>query len=486
MNCEADAAGSRNSTDAFWSVLVVLDKDEEAPRTSLKHLLTGESIELPKVEPGNGYDLVEDDGGTLMLRTSFGGSHSTVKEHFKLEVQYVKGTVRSVSADAVSVVNPERLAVSAHYVSLRCCGESFKMKVYSAAWSWPHLWWEARLLGAPWGISDLQLFFRTLTNTHVTNWLRWTRPALLSLSTVRYHSKAKDATFLDCLPENGLSTAALPVITVVKCNSGRPRDSRPVVFNFLHDFLDAIVGEEFLELDVDWTTDLHYQLGTVPSTASTKICIDAGNVHLAPVVEQLKDHQLRDLASAAKAHDPACDIQSGKMHIAAFLTAVWEIAPVAVSRQVVGQVAAHIDCILPEKWAKNPLDICESKTSVPAGSRRDVALGEMLAMGQGSSASTERAHNTHQHIRSFVNFQPASKRPRNLKPQQIDNEMLLKTMQVHECHWPGVQHLSCGSDGVRVGTKDVVYFLLAGSKTGESHRAGWAMRVAELKLRCHL
>ena len=98
-------------------------------------------------------------------------------------------------------------------------------------------------------------------------------------------------------------------------------------------------------------------------------------------------------------------------------------------------------------------------------------------MGHGSSASTDRAHNTHQHIRSFVSFQPAAKKPRNMNPQQIDNDMLLKTIQVHECHWPLVQHLSCGSDGVRVSTKDVVYFLLAGSKAGETHCAGWAMRV---------
>ena len=466
MSGGADDGPGRSSIDAYWAALVVLETDEETPGGRLRHLLTGEEVVLPSLEAGNSYDLVEEEGLQLTLHTSQGGRHSHVREHFLSEVQYVKGTVHQVTADKVHVVAPDRLPVSAFYIGVRCRNELFKMKVYQVSWSWPCVWWEARLLGAPWGVSDLSLFFRTLTNTHIANWLKWTQPALLSLSAVRYHSQAKNVTFMDCLPENGISTAALLLITIVKCNTARPREARPVLFNFLRDFLHSMLGDESLELELRWKTRLHYQLGSVPSKASTVVCIDEGLVHLAPVLEQLKDRDLKLFMAAAKAHDPECD----------FLVSIWEVAPLPVSRQVLGQLARHIDCILPEKQAKNPLDIVESKASVPAGSRRDVALGEMLAMGHGSSASKERAHNTHQHIRSFVNFQPASKRPRNLNPQQIDNNMLLKTMQVHECHWPQVQHLSCGSDGVRVSTKDVVYFLLAGSKDMDAHRAGWAMR----------
>ena len=367
---EDEQGACRSSTEDFWAVFVLLEKDEETAESRLKHLLTGEIVTLPKLAAGDNYDLVEEDS-SLVLYTAKAGRQGNVKERFLSEIQYVKGSVREVTATATGLLAPDRFPVSAQYVGLRCRGETFKLKVYRVMWSWPHVWWEARLLGAPWGVSDLQLFFRTLTNTHMSNWLKWTCPFFLSLSSVRYCSKGRSVTFLDCLPENGISTAALLVVTVVKCSTGRPRDTRPVLYGFLRDFLDEFLGTECIELEVEWPACLRYQMGSVPSKASTTICIDEGAVHMASVLEKLEDQDLKRFVAAGKAQDPACDLKSGSMHVAAFLSSAWETLPTEVSRQIFGQLALHIDCILADKTVTNPLDISESKSSIPA------AVGEM-------------------------------------------------------------------------------------------------------------
>ena len=47
-------------------------------------------------------------------------------------------------------------------------------------------------------------------------------------------------------------------------------------------------------------------------------------------------------------------------------------------------------------------------------------------------------------------------------PLTISYEWRGVTKYRFQCLWPRVQHLSCGSDGVRVSSKDVYYFCFEG------------------------
>ena len=135
-----------------------------------------------------------------------------------------------------------------------------------------------------------------------------------------------------------------------------------------------------------------------------------------------------------------------------------------------------MDECLPDYWFANPLDIQETEVSAPVSSRRDEALADTLAKGQGASDASGRAKDTHQHIQSYVILQPSAKRPRNLTAKDIDDSMLLKYVQVQEAYWPNVQHFSVSSDGFRVSTKDVVYYLFCG-KHEDCFKAAWTLRV---------
>ena len=235
---------------------------------------------------------------------------------------------------------------------------------------------------------------------------------------------------------------------------------------------------------VHWSADTPYHVTAVPSSPDTTFCIDCGTVALAGFAEKLSDTGLKLFCEKAQALDADVKSGSASMHVASFCCTVLASAhvPNAVKQQIFGQIAAHVDLCVPDVWKENPLDIVETVASLPSGSRRDVVLAEALSVGLGSSDSKGSAHNTAQHVQSYTMFMPGGKGQRNMNPQAIDHDMLLKHEQVQECTWPQAQHLSCSCDGVRVSNKDVVYYALSG-KIQEEWVTGWSMRVARLSLR---
>jgi hypothetical protein len=241
-----------------------------------------------------------------------------------------------------------------------------------------------------------------------------------------------------------------------------------------------VLGKENLELAVCWRGDVTYKAGCPPSRPDVRIDIDENIVSVSSILPFVTDDELRQIFVFASSIDDSYDLKSMHMHLFTFLCVVYETQSSFVYLQVVGQIARHIDALLPDIWMANPLDIQETVSSMPSKCRRDVVLGETLAMGEGCSDSAMKAKYTAQHIRSFLMFQPAAKRQKNLSPQEIDECMLLKYMQVQECTWPLVQHLSVGSDGIRVSSKDVIYFLMAGSPGAAAHVTGWGMRVTRI------
>jgi hypothetical protein len=247
---------------------------------------------------------------------------------------------------------------------------------------------------------------------------------------------------------------------------------------FLRAFLTEFLGEECIEIDVEWKCDKNLQLGLKSSKADTTICIDHCMVHLASVIEASDDNDLDLFLQAAHEIDDGFEFSSGRMELHTFLAVGHIVYRPALYKQILGQLGKHIDAILPERWSGNPLEIIETAQQTPPRSRRDVQLGEHLAMGSGACGSGRATH-TAQHIRSFVAFQPVAKRMRNLTVREIDDGMLLKIVQANEEFWPQVQHLSCGSDGVRVCSKDVVYFLFSGA-IEDVNKNGWHMKVAHI------
>ena len=136
------------------------------------------------------------------------------------------------------------------------------------------------------------------------------------------------------------------------------------------------------------------------------------------------------------------------------------------------------DEILTERWRTNPLDVPEDSPSLPRSARRDVVLGDTLALGHGSDDDTGAAAplNTHQHVRSYLSFTPVAKRSRVMGPRELDEDLALKCWQVNEAFWPQIRHLSLSSDGFRASRKDVNYFAFA-STHADRVRVGWGMQV---------
>ena len=105
--------------------------------------------------------------------------------------------------------------------------------------------------------------------------------------------------------------------------------------------------------------------------------------------------------------------------------------------------------------------------------RRDQQLGDKLALGEGCSSSSTKVP-VGPHVSSYLTLQPAAKRPKTLRPENLDDDLLLRITQVAEVTFTRTRHLSVANDGVRVGGKDVVYYHLA-SSCDERYRSCWAL-----------
>lgn len=457
--------------ESLCAAHVILDRSH-AGGTALKHLLTAEVLSL---NGASQYDLVCDGNGLALFRDGVRVDALLPLMHW--EVQYDPSTygVRRVSNSSSEAFQASRFSVDCNYVGLTSGQKQFKLKVYVTTWTNPSVFWECRLFGAPWH-ADLKKFFRNLSGSHLVNWAKWCSTIANTMTMIRRMASSKDCTYLDCIPEHAISTAALMHIAIVRATVGRPIDQRQGMFVFLKDFLDQFLGRECIELKVDPDSALPFQLGSVPSSATLAICIDECDVYLGNLMAVMDVCEVALFQQCAQVVDPDASITDGIVHVATFLSALSE-ANHALYRQCVGQVAGHIDAILPDQWTANPLDIAENDSATPEKARRDVVLGDTLGMGRGCTGTeSDKAHNTSQHIKSYQMFQPASKRARHLSPIDIENDMLLRYTQVNEYVWPSVQHLSLSSDGVRVASKDACYWLFSG-KVGSEFKQAWALRV---------
>ena len=473
--CDAIAAPEWEgiSPGECWAAHVAMRRADDGG-VVLSHLLTKEEVTLPALAHG-GYDLVEDASDLVLFAD--GLKYASIPELFKGEVQYdgANKRIRLAHAEDSAYLSPSIFAVISTYMAISVRGVMFKMKLYRTDWTYPSWWWEARLLAGPWDVSPV-MFFRNLGSSHIPNWLKWVTNLMPKVNGIRRQPMTKNASYLDCFPESAVSTTALLHICVRKWSVGRPICVRSQMVDVMTSIFATMLQGEDLELLIDWSPQLQYRIGTVPSSASASILIDDCMVHLDGLFSNMSDESLAVFVQTAASIDSTFRVSSKQVSLVTMLLVLFETYPKTIYRQVLGQLARHVDECLPDHVRDNPLDV-DAKNVSPQRCRRDVVLGEKLGMGEGCSGDAiVKATNTSQHIKSFLMFQPTSSRAKNLNPQTITDDIALKYIQVQECTWPHVQHLSCGSDGVRVCTKDVVYFLFAGVVKDEL-KAAWALRV---------
>jgi hypothetical protein len=113
------------------------------------------------------------------------------------------------------------------------------------------------------------------------------------------------------------------------------------------------------------------------------------------------------------------------MPLAQFLCCLWGMSEDSLMKQVLGQLSAFKDEIwLKRKMFKNPLDVEEDELSVPRGSRRDVVLGDKLALGEGCGADGARVKHPAQHMGSFRMFLLVAQRPRKIDPKDFNEDLM--------------------------------------------------------------
>ena len=154
--------------------------------------------------------------------------------------------------------------------------------------------------------------------------------------------------------------------------------------------------------------------------------------------------------------------------------------PSILMRQVIDQVGRFINILVRAEGisSTHPLHVPEDATPLPKRCRRDVILGDTLAMGQGCGIETEMATNIAQHIQSYEMFTPMAKRQKTMDIREINASLGLRYVQTQEAFFHTVRFPSISSDGCRLSTKDVQYLCFGGRADGSSkYLTGWDLKV---------
>ena len=453
----------------FHVVLKRSDSD-----TSLYHLLTKERVVLPDEE--GGYDL-RMVAGIFSLCKSDGIIVSKIDDVMKQEIKvnYIQRVVQVLSPvnDTVDL-DASAFAVESQYLPMRVKGQQYRLKIYRTNWSSVQLWWESRLFGSLWKVA-LPNFFRNLRGTHWQTWKVWVEkymPAHMCLRGV-VAPIGETWSHLDTFPELCFSSVGLIVVSLSRMARARPVSSR----SDMEDFLDALFSKMFKDNDVElalclFTKDL-FLPNTSPARPDCVVPIDAGRVFHKEMIGRLGSSQYDAFVAVAKRITSNYQLSGDSMSITDFCATVMQWDNMSIATQVIGQIGALMDLILPSlDVTPNPLDAPEDEPAVPKGSRIDVKLADTLAMGRGASSTTdEHVVATAQHMRSWRLLLPESKR-RKIDPAGVDASILLRYTQVQECYYRQVRFPTFCTDGARVATKDVQY-IATGGRVDARYRVAW-------------
>ena len=104
-----------------------------------------------------------------------------------------------------------------------------------------------------------------------------------------------------------------------------------------------------------------------------------------------------------------------------------------VVAEVVAQLAAILEHVLPASLVDNPLDIAEEVQSVGKRVKQDKKVLDRLCMGKGMTDKVERpAEFASYRIRSFQMLTQEGKKMRVLDPATMNQNLLLRVHQVAE------------------------------------------------------
>lgn len=439
-----------------------------------------EDTQAIKQSSSGSYDIADVDGH-LQVYGLGGRVYEKAQDPFTQRLLQGPDGVLHIGSNVTNTSMPlpaGAMHSEAKYIQMEVWGKRFRLKLYRQRSTTPGTWWEMRLLGNIFGL-DSKTFLRNLTRNH---WRRWTHALLDFMPLCRgarkgYDRSQKDQHYLRCLPEATFSTQGLVVLCLWRWRRARGDGHREAAAEFLDRFLGMAFLGEAVELLLYLGDEPKVRMGTVHSQASVSLCIDNNVAWISDFAAALPSALFCHCRSLEAEEVEAVDTMP--LHLFLFVIFCMDVR--SLTQQIIGQVSSIMDDILQErKLADNPMEIEEDEASLPKHARHDGQLLDKLAMGEGiQGPGAKRAWQQGAFVQHYQMVTKGGKRLRPLDCKAMNEDIMVRMLQVAAHHLEGSRHLSVALDGTRLGNKDVNFVAVGGSKDNR-FRIAWAPAQAAL------
>jgi hypothetical protein len=460
----------------------MVQNGEEQP--FVEHLLTGEKAYLLKEhEPydvrfldGDVYVCAVDETFSVKLADLLTRRIRIDPDTYALQ-EHDTETDKFVSFDLAKFAQEE------WYIPYMHNGKSHRLRVSSAPWSQPSLWWELRRFSVVFEKKPKEWVRSVLSNWKY--WAQWTSPYIPNdCGWRKCFDRAKDDLhYLRHAEEHVCSTGALLLFVAKKWLCARPVSDRQLMENFLGEFLGRYFKGEDYVWSICLAAEIPHMFGFASQTEPVDVVVDDGCVDLSWLAD-MGDAFVGRFTNAARTVDEKCFATSpNTVSLSTCLLSVFSLGNTELIIQFFGLAAKTVDSVVLEKGAsQNPLCIPEEFAVLDRGMRHDRKLVDTLALGEGADDSGKRVVNPTHHIQSFHMLTAEGKRMRTLDPKRLNEHLMLRVQQVCETVFPSFRHISLGVDGTRLGCKDTNFCNIVAADPIRGDKAHMGVMVGKIDI----
>ena len=275
------------------------------------------------------------------------------------------------------------------------------------------------------------------------------------------------------LPEATASTSGLLMILIGQATGARPTGDRAIYMKLLQELLKDTLGKECLTISLVLDPALLEGCLLGPHTAlgGKPVHVDFCNVWLRTMTEACTlaaKHNMLVLTQALK----AVTTPKGTTPLHLLMTEAHTLGMDWLVGQLVFQAAVAIEESIAERSVENPVD---GSSGMYAG-RFDADLATHLAMGKGSSFSSQAvACMPSQHVASFCAIKkPLKGTSLKLSFLKTSQQILVRYLDMAQQAFKDCSHIAVAGDGTRVGGVELMQWVIFGLTKDGEEIAAWA------------
>ena len=175
--------------------------------------------------------------------------------------------------------------------------------------------------------------------------------------------------YLKCIDVPSASVAGILILCGHRFLTARPTECRLKIWEHLHNFLQPLLAVGDFEIVLNGSTKHILAINSTPASGGIELAIDKGSVDATALFsESFGLHEYFNAALGIVRDYVEVDTT---MPVATFTMLVFATGLDILITEVLSQLAALIDFVLPQFLCDNPLDITEEVQSVGKRARQD-------------------------------------------------------------------------------------------------------------------